>query len=96
MEEPDPLPALLPLLKSLQNLLYRCRFPAFWESFGSDDYENLRDNYTVEVAGFENAIRQVAIRAVKATFTNITSQRLGSYLNLQGMSICNIDPLQKD
>ncbi|KAH6917217.1 armadillo-type protein [Coprinopsis sp. MPI-PUGE-AT-0042] len=84
MDEPDPLPALLPLLKSLQNLLYRCRFPAFWESFSSDEYENLRDNYTVEVAGFENAIRQVAIRAVKATFTNITSQRLGSYLNLQG------------
>jgi hypothetical protein len=45
----------------------------------------LRDNYTVEVAGFEDAVREVAIRAVKATFTKITLARLGSYLNLEGL-----------
>ncbi|EAU92887.1 hypothetical protein CC1G_03674 [Coprinopsis cinerea okayama7 len=84
LDEPDPLPTLLPLLRNLQNLLYRCRFPAFWQTYNSDEYENLRDNYTVEVVGFENAIRQIAIRAVTATFTHITSQRLGSYLNLDG------------
>ncbi|KAF5336889.1 hypothetical protein D9611_003337 [Ephemerocybe angulata] len=84
LDEPDPLPSTLPQLKTLQSLLFRCRFPAFWATFQSEEFENLRDNYTVEVAGFENAIRQVAIRAVKATFTHITSERLGSYLNLSG------------
>ncbi|RXW18228.1 hypothetical protein EST38_g7608 [Candolleomyces aberdarensis] len=84
LDEPDPLPSTLPQLKNLQNLLYRCRFPAFWETYLSDEFENLRDNYTVEVTGFENSIRQVAIRAVTATFTRISSERLGSYLNLEG------------
>ncbi|KAF8912835.1 armadillo-type protein [Gymnopilus junonius] len=82
LDEPDPLPTVLPILKGLHNLLFRCRFPAFWEIYQSSQLENLRDNYTVEVAGFENAIRAVAIRAVRATFTRISSERLGSYLNL--------------
>lgn len=85
LDEPDPLPSLLPALKNLHNLLYRCRFPAFWEYYRSDELENLRDNYTVECAGFENAVRDVAIRAVRATFRHITSARLGSYLDLSGM-----------
>lgn len=84
LDEPDPLPFLLPSLKNLHNLLYRCRFPAFWACYRSDELENLRDNYTVECAGFENAIRDVAVRAVKATFGRITSERLGSYLDLNG------------
>ncbi|PFH54637.1 hypothetical protein AMATHDRAFT_186 [Amanita thiersii Skay4041] len=87
LDEPDPLPALLPILKNLHNLLYRCRFPAFWQYYNSRELETLRDNYTVECAGFENAIRSVAIRAVKATFTRITFERLGLYLNLEGGSL---------
>ncbi|TFK30608.1 ARM repeat-containing protein [Coprinopsis marcescibilis] len=86
-DEPDPLPVLLPLLRQLQDLLYKCRFPAFWKTYGSGEYESLRDNYTVEVTGFENAIRQVAIRAVTTTFTRIDSKRLGSYLNLDGKDL---------
>jgi translation initiation factor 3 subunit K len=84
LDEPDPLPTILPILKGLHNLLFRCRFPAFWEIYQSNQLELLRDNYTVEVAGFENAVRAVAIRAVRATFTRISSERLGSYLNLSG------------
>ncbi|PPQ71751.1 hypothetical protein CVT26_007592 [Gymnopilus dilepis] len=87
LDEPDPLPTVLPVLKELHNLLLRCRFPAFWEAYHSSRLENLRDNYTVEVAGFENAIRAVAIRAVRATFTRIGSERLGSYLNLSGQDL---------
>ncbi|KAF9535853.1 armadillo-type protein [Crepidotus variabilis] len=82
LEEPDPLPVILPELKTLHNLLYRCRFPAFWDAYRSDELEQLRDNYTVEIVGFENAIRAVAIRAVRTTFTKISSDRLGSYLSL--------------
>ena len=78
---------MLPLLKGLHNLLYRCRFPAFWEVYHSEELENLRDNYTVECIGFENAVRQVVIRAVKTTFTQISAERLGSYLNLSGTVI---------
>jgi len=85
LDEPDPLPSLLPALKNLHVLLYRCRFPAFWEYYRSDELENLRDNYTVECAGFENAVRDVAIRAVRATFRRISSARLSSYLDLSGM-----------
>ncbi|KAF8167932.1 armadillo-type protein [Crassisporium funariophilum] len=83
-DEPDPLPSILPVLKGLHNLLYRCRFPAFWEIYRSEELEQLRDNYTVEVAGFENAVRAVAIRAVRATFTRISSERLATYLDLSG------------
>lgn len=85
LDEPDPLPPLLPALKNLHNLLYRCRFPAFWQYYRSTELENLRDNYTVECVGFENAIRDVAIHAVRATFTRISSERLGSYLDLHGL-----------
>ncbi|KAG6911830.1 hypothetical protein DXG01_000077 [Tephrocybe rancida] len=84
LDEPDPLPVLLPILKGLHSLLYRCRFPKFWEDYHSDDLEALRDNYTVECVGFENAVREVAVRAVKAAFTEISTKRLGSYLDLTG------------
>jgi translation initiation factor 3 subunit K len=84
MEEPDPLPGLLPYLTNLHSLLQQCRFPAFWTLYRSDTLESLRDNYTVEVVGFEDSIRDVAVRAVKATFQKIGSQRLGSYLDLGG------------
>ncbi|TRM65794.1 armadillo-type protein [Schizophyllum amplum] len=82
LDEPDPLPSLLPALKGLHDFLYRCRFPAFWSVYRSEQSENLRDNYTVECVGFDDAIREVAIRAVKATFTKITKARLASYLDL--------------
>jgi translation initiation factor 3 subunit K len=85
LDEPDPLPQLLPVLNGLHDLLYRCRFPTFWKTYRSDELESLRDNYTVEVVGFENAVRAVAVRAVKAAFTRISAERLGSYLDLNGM-----------
>ena len=84
MEEPDPLPGLLPYLTDLHSLLQQCRFPAFWELYRSEELESLRDNYTVEVVGFEGSIREVALRAVRATFQKIGSKRLGSYLDLEG------------
>ncbi|KAF5377662.1 hypothetical protein D9615_005252 [Tricholomella constricta] len=87
LDEPDPLPSLLPILKGLHSLLYRCRFPAFWTAYRSEELETLRDNYTVECVGFENAVREVAIRAVKAAFTQISTERLGSYLELTGTDL---------
>jgi len=84
MEEPDPLPGLLPYLTNLHSLLQQCRFPAFWALYRSDALESLRDNYTVEVVGFEDSIREVALRAVRATFQKIGSKRLGSYLDFEG------------
>lgn len=98
LDEPDPLPSLLPTLKGLHSLLYRCRFPAFWEIYHSEELETLRDNYTVECVGFEDSVREVAVRAVKAAFTRISTQRLGSYLNLTGyvfyydICICRLIP----
>ena len=83
-DEPDPLPAQLRVLTALHALLQQCRFPAFWALYRSDDVEALRDNYTVECVGFEDAVRQVAVRAVTAAFTSIGSERLGTYLDLSG------------
>ncbi|KAH9937612.1 ARM repeat-containing protein [Fomitopsis serialis] len=83
-DEPDPLPSLLPILTTLYNLLQQCRFPAFWATYRSEEAEALRDNYTVECVGFENAVRDVATRAVKAAFKRIGGARLGSYLDLSG------------
>ena len=83
-DEPDPLPQQLRVLTALHTLLQQCRFPAFWALYRSDDVEALRDNYTVECVGFEDAVRQVAVRAVKAAFTSIGSERLGTYLDLSG------------
>ena len=85
-DEPDPLPALLPILTSLYNLLQQCRFPAFWALYTSEKAESLRDNYTVECVGFEDAIRDVVIRAVTPAFKRIGTERLSTYLNLSGMS----------
>ncbi|TCD63999.1 hypothetical protein EIP91_004701 [Steccherinum ochraceum] len=81
-DEPDPLPALLPILTSLHNLLQQCRFPAFWSLYRSEKAESLRDNYTVECVGFEDSVRGVVIRAVEGAFKRIGSERLSSYLNL--------------
>ncbi|KAH8835324.1 armadillo-type protein [Flagelloscypha sp. PMI_526] len=87
LEEPDPLPALLPVLKELHNLLYKCRFPAFWKLYQSAELENLRDNYTCEVVGFEDDIREVVVKSVNAAFTQISAERLASYLNLPVSSV---------
>jgi translation initiation factor 3 subunit K len=83
-DEPDQLPTFLPLLTGLHGLLLQCRFPAFWEVYYSDKLTALRDNYTVEFKGFDDAVREVAIRAVRATFTRIGKGRLESYLHLSG------------
>jgi len=47
----------------------------------------LRENFTVEVVGFEDAIREVVVKAVKSTFTKIGVARLGSYLDLSGEAL---------
>jgi len=83
-DEPDPLPTLLPMLTNLYDLLHQCRFPAFWTFYKSEQLESLRENYTIECVGFEDAIREVAARAVKATFTRIGLERLGTYVDLSG------------
>ncbi|KAH7924857.1 ARM repeat-containing protein [Leucogyrophana mollusca] len=87
LDEPDPLPTILPLLTNLHHFLQQCRFPAFWAFYHSDDLESLRENYTVECVGFEDAIREVVAQAVKATFTRIDSGRLGSYIDLSGSDV---------
>ncbi|KAF8581374.1 ARM repeat-containing protein [Ramaria rubella] len=86
-DEPDTLPALLPLLTHLSILLHQCRFPTFWKMFRSEELEALRDNYTIECVGFEDAVREVAIRAVRAAFQRISRDRLGSYLELDGEAL---------
>ncbi len=93
LDEPDPLPALLPIIQGLHELLDRCRFPKFWAVYHSNELENLRDNYTVEYVGFEDAVREVAVRAVKATFTRIGTERLGQYLDLEG-KVASAPPLR--
>jgi translation initiation factor 3 subunit K len=85
--EPDPLIPLLPQLLQLSSLLLTCRFPAFWASFRSDELAPLRDNYTVECLGFEDSVRDVVIRGVKAAFVKIGKDRLSKYLDLQGDSL---------
>ncbi|KAK0198677.1 initiation factor 3 [Armillaria mellea] len=87
LDEPDPLPSLLPVIQGLHELLDRCRFPKFWAVYHSNELENLRDNYTVEYVGFEDAVREVVVRAVKATFTRIGTERLGQYLDLEGSEL---------
>jgi len=87
LDEPDPLPAILPILRGLHDLLYRCRFPAFWQIYHSKDLETLRDNYTVECVGFEDAVREVVIRAVTPAFTRISAERLSTYLALTGNNL---------
>ena len=82
--EVDPVPSLLPYLTQLDMLLRTCRFPTFWSTYLSPELAPLRENFTIEVAGFDDAVRRVVIRAVKATFTSIGRERLGSYLNLKG------------
>lgn len=80
----DHVPTLLPILQQLSSLLLRCRFPTFWSTYHSEQLALLRDNYTVEFAGFENSVREVVVRAVRATFRRIAKDRLAGYLDLQG------------
>jgi hypothetical protein len=47
----------------------------------------VRENYTVELAGFDDAVRSVVTRAVKGSFTKIGRARLENYLNLKGSRI---------
>ncbi|KAF9654337.1 ARM repeat-containing protein [Thelephora ganbajun] len=83
-DEPDPLPSILPQLQQLYALLQQCRFPAFWILYLSEDYRVLREEYTVESVAFEDSVRKVVVRAVKAAFTRIGVKRLSSYFNLEG------------
>lgn len=94
--QPDELSDLLPHLVTLHNYLQQCRFPAFWELYRSEKLQSLRENYTIEVVGFEDAIRQVAVRTVKATFQRIGSQRLASYLGMNGALYDNFSMLVSD
>ena len=64
-----------------------CRFPLFWKTFLSEELAVLRENYTIELVGFEDAVRAVVVRAVKSSFTKIGRARLESYLNLKGIIV---------
>jgi len=85
-DEPDHLPQILPILTELSRYLNECRFPSFWARYNDDKPQLafLRENFTVEVVGFEDAIRDVVVRAVKQTFTKIGRSRLENYLSLTG------------
>ncbi|KDQ16599.1 hypothetical protein BOTBODRAFT_30521 [Botryobasidium botryosum FD-172 SS1] len=85
--EPDALLPLLPHLQHLSSLLLTCRFPAFWATFYSDELAVLRDNYTVEVTGFDDSVREVVVRATRAAFVKIGRERLGRYLHLDGSNL---------
>lgn len=86
-EDADPSAVILPILTSLHGLLLECKFPVFWKRYRGEEVKGLRDNYTVEFKGFEEAIREVVVRAVKATFTRIGRERFGGYLDLQGSEL---------
>ena len=45
----------------------------------------LREEYTVESVAFQDSVRKVVVRAVKAAFTRIGVKRLSGYFNLEGM-----------
>jgi translation initiation factor 3 subunit K len=96
LDEPDPLPTLLPSLKELHTLLQQCRFPAFWAVYRSEQLDAVRDNFTVECVGFEDAVRDVVINAVKAAFIRIGTERLGSYLDLEGKKISAASRIDTD
>lgn len=83
-DDPDLLPSILPQLQQLYALLQQCRFPAFWSLYLSDEYRVLREEYTVESVAFEDSVRKVVVRAVKAAFTRIGVKRLSGYFNLEG------------
>lgn len=76
--------SVLTTLTRLSRLLNECRFSAFWGLYRDDSLAYLRENFTVEVMGFEDAIREVVVKAVRSTFTKIGVARLGSYLDLSG------------
>ena len=88
-DEPDPLPSILPQLQHLYALLQQCRFPAFWTLYHSEEYRVLREEYTVESIAFEDSVRKVVVRAVKAAFTRIGVKRLSGYFYLEGMLFLN-------
>ena len=85
-DEHDPLPSVLLQLQQLYALIQQCRFPAFWALYLSEEYRVLREEYTVESVAFEDSVRKVVVRAVKAAFTRIGVNRLRSYFNLDGTS----------
>lgn len=82
---------LLPVLAQLSRLLNECRFPAFWQLYRDESLSYLRENFTVEVLGFEDAIREVVFKAVKCTFTKIGVARLASYLDLSSKYVLEIE-----
>jgi len=61
--------------------------PHFGRYIAPTSWSRCAINYTVEVVGFEDSIREVALRAVRATFQKIGSKRLGSYLDLEGSEL---------
>ncbi|KAK0465400.1 initiation factor 3 [Desarmillaria tabescens] len=87
LDEPDPLPALLPIIQGLHELLDRCRFPKFWEVYHSNELENLRDNYTVEYVGFEDAVREVAEQSDWASILDLEGPELQAYVENLGWSV---------
>jgi len=89
VDEPDPVPTLLPLLTMLHSHLMQCRYPKFWALFKSAECDSLRENYTVECAGFEDSIREVVVKAVRPAFKKISLQRLSTYLDFPAADVAS-------
>lgn len=72
---------LIAHLAQLSSMLLSARFRAFWQAFKSPEYQDVRQ-HAAQITGFEDAVRRVALHSVKSAFTQISTNRLGSYLDL--------------
>jgi len=84
---------LIVKLSTLNSLLFEARFRSFWKLLRDDkEYAEVRE-FTKNVNGFENMVRENVMRNVCGTFRSIGLERLGEYLSLSGeyREVCLIE-----
>lgn len=71
-------------LHHLAMLLSSSRYPTFWTTYRSEEFEDVRNQVLEEVVDFENGVRKVVLNGTAGAFKSISKKRLATYLGLDG------------
>lgn len=73
-------------LHQLATLLSSSRYPTFWTTLRSSEFDDLRADVLDTIEGFEDGVRNVVLNGTSGAFKSISKARLSRYLGLEGES----------
>lgn len=70
-------------LHQLATLLSSSRYPTFWTTLQSSEFDDIRQEVLKDIVDFEDGVRKVVLHGTSGAFKSISKQRLTRYLGFK-------------